>query len=113
MAREAGVGADDGEGRGIESTSRVGLLDGRVADGLRIELALDHDETGGGGNEEIGTEVTGATNAPDGVTGGGEELADEVFVVSAGRDRREVAALFEIGASERGGLRSGAATKRS
>ena len=48
LAGDAGVGADDGEGRGIESTSRVGLLDGRVADGLRIEFALDHDETGGG-----------------------------------------------------------------
>ena len=57
LAGEAGVGADDGEGRGIESTSRVGLLDGRVADGLRIELALNHDETGGGGDEEIGAEV--------------------------------------------------------
>ena len=84
MAGEAGVGAHDGEGRRIEDASRVGLLDGRVADGMRIELALDHDETGGGGDEEVGSEVAGTTDAPDGVTGGGEKIANEVFVVRAG-----------------------------
>ena len=63
LASEAGVGADDGEGRGIEGASRVGLLDGGVADGLRIEFALDHDESGGGGDEEIGAEIAGTTDA--------------------------------------------------
>ena len=109
LAGEAGVGADDGERGGIEGASSVGFLDCGVADGLRIEFALDHDKTGGGGDEEIGAEVTGASHAADRVTGGGEEVADEVFVVRAGRDRREVAAPFEIGASERGRIRSGAA----
>ena len=84
LAREASVGADDGVRGGIEGASRVGLLDGRVADGLRIELALNHDETGGGGDEEIGAEVAGASHAADGITGGGEEIANEVFVVRAG-----------------------------
>ena len=109
MAGEAGIGADDGEGRRIEGASGVGLLDGSVADGLRIELALDYDETGECGDEEVGTEVARTADAPDGVTGGGEEIADEVFVVRAGRDRREVAAAFEVVASERGRIRSGAA----
>ena len=84
LAGEAGVGADDGERGGIEGASRVGLLDGRVADRLRIELALNHDETGGGGDEEIGAEVARAAYAANGVTGGGEEIANEVFVVRAG-----------------------------
>ena len=57
LASEAGVGANDGERGGVEGASGVGFLDGRVADGLRIELALDHDETGGGGDEEVGTEI--------------------------------------------------------
>ena len=109
LAGEAGIGADDGEGRRIEGASGVGLLDGSVADGLRIELALDYDETGECGDEEVGTEVARTADAPDGVTGGGEEIADEVFVVRAGRDRREVAALFEVGASERVGGVNGAA----
>ena len=51
LAGEAGVGADDGVRSGIEGASRVGLLDGREADGLRIELALDHDESSGGGGK--------------------------------------------------------------
>ena len=34
LAGEAGVGADYGEGRGVEGASGVGLLDGGVADGL-------------------------------------------------------------------------------
>ena len=88
---------------------RVGFLDSRVADGLGIELALDHDETGGSGDEEIGAEVARAPDATDGVTGGGEEIADEVFVVRAGRDRREIGAAFEGGASERGRGVGGAA----
>ena len=84
LASEAGVGANDGERGGVEGASGVGFLDGRVADGLRIELALDNDETGVGGDEEVGTEVTGASHAPDGIPGGGEKVANEVFVVRAG-----------------------------
>ena len=84
LAGEAGVGADDGVRSRIEGASRVGFLNGGVADGLRIEFALDHDESGGGGDVEVGAEVTGTTNAADGITGGGEEIADEVFVVRAG-----------------------------
>ena len=109
MVGEAGVRADDGVRGGIEGARGVGLLYGGVADGLRIELALDHNETGRGGDENVGPEVTGTTNAADGVTGGGEDIADEVFIVRAGRDRREVAAPFEVGASGGVGERSGAA----
>ena len=42
-----------------------------------------------GGDEEVGAEVARSSNAANGVTGGGEEIADEVFVVRAGRNRRE------------------------
>ena len=93
----------------MRSNGEAALKRPRVADGGRIELALDHDETGRGVDEKVGTEVAGAADAPDEVTGGGDDVADEVFVVRSGRDRREVAAAFEVGASERGRGVGGAA----
>ena len=63
LVGEAGVRADDGVRGGIESAGGVGLLDGRVANGLRIEFALDHGETGGGVDEKVGSEVAGTTDA--------------------------------------------------
>ena len=74
LAGEASIGADDGDRGGIEGASRVGFLDGGVADGLRIEFALDHADAGGRGDEEVGAEVAGAAHAADGITGGSLEL---------------------------------------
>ena len=55
LAGEAGIGADDGErnapkrsgGKVTAGNGGAALKRPRVADGGRIELALDHDESGG------------------------------------------------------------------
>jgi len=90
-----GVGDDVGGGGLVEGLCRVGLLDGVVADGVGVELTLDHRGAGGGFGEEIGSVVAAAADADGGDVGGGEEIGDESLVVRAGSDRGEVVGRFE------------------
>ena len=90
-----GVGDDVGGGGLVEGLGRVGLLDGVIADGVGVKLALDHGGAGGGLGEEIGSVVAGASDADGGDVRGGEEVGDESLVVRAGSDRGEVVGGFE------------------
>jgi len=72
LGRIGRVGDDVGGGGFVEGLGRVGLLDGVVADGVGVELALDDDGAGGGFGKEISPVVAGAADADGGDVGGGE-----------------------------------------
>ena len=109
LGRVGGVGDDIGGGGLVEGLGRVSLLDGVVADGVGVELALDDRLAGGDFGKEIGSVVARAADADGGDVSGGEEIGDETLVVRAGSDRDEVVDGFEGGADSAAVLPPGAA----
>ena len=103
MARVGGVGADERGGGFVERFRGVGLFHRVIADGVRIELALDDCCAGWRFSKKIGPTVARAANANGGDSGGGEDVADEPLIIGAGTNRREIAAFFN-GAASGGGL---------
>lgn len=107
LGRVVGIGDDERGGCLVECFCRVGLFHRVVADGVRVELALDDRRAGGRFRKEIGTAVAGAANADGGDSGGGEDASHEPLVVGASANCREVALLFKGATGGRGTLLGG------
>ena len=103
MARVGGIGDDERGGGFVERFRGVGLFYRVIADGIRIELALDDCCAGWRFSKEIGPAVAGAADTNGGDSGGGEDVADEPLIVGAGANCREITPFFESAASG-GGL---------